>query len=187
MYWLDGILLVGICIGALLGARSGFLQQFGRIAGLAVAFYTAFITNDLATRFLLDYVLINTEEYIARILAYLIVFFSLYLSVFYATRLVQKLIKAVHLDSVDRMLGAVVGAAKMTLLLAVLCLGLTHFPHPKSEEVVSRSVLAPALANGLEMVVQAIPAYYRDRIHEGVETVQQSLNRNEKSQTSRSP
>lgn len=177
MYWLDGILLVGIGIGALLGARSGFLQQFGRIAGVAAAFYTAFVANDWATQLLLDYALIDTEEHVARFLSYLIVFFGVYLAIFWSTRLVQRLIQAVQLDSLDRLLGALVGGVKMTLLMAVLCLGLVHFPHPKSQEVVAKSVIAPALVNGLELVAQAIPDYYHNQFHKGVESIQQTLTR----------
>jgi membrane protein required for colicin V production len=181
MYWLDGILLVGMGIGALLGARSGFLNQVGRVVGVAVAFYTAFIVNDGASKLLIDYLLINTEEYAARILAFLLIFFSVYLAIYVSTRLIERFIKAVKIDSVDRLLGAIVGAGKMTLLMALLCLGLTYFPHPKSREVVSQSVVAPALVIGLEMVIDAVPSYYREQIHRGVESMQRSLSKEEPS------
>lgn len=175
MYWLDCVLLVGIGIGALYGARSGFLQQVSRVVGVSVAFYTAFLINDPCARFLLDYILLNTEDYVARILAFLMVFFAVYLVIFYGTRLVQRLIRAVNLDSMDRTLGAVVGAGKMTLLMALLSLGLTHFPNPKTQEVVAQSVLAPSLVTGLHLVVHAIPDYYKDQMQHGVEVVQRSL------------
>jgi len=178
MFWLDGILLVGIGFGAVLGARSGFLQQFGRMVGLGVAFYTAFIFNDRSTAFLLDYVLINTEEYVARCLSFLIVFFSVYLIIHLGTRLMQKFIKAIQLDSLDRLLGAVVGAGKMMVVLAVLCLGLSYFPHPNSQQVIAKSVLAPALITGLELVVEAIPTYYHDRVQDGVASIQQTIQKN---------
>jgi membrane protein required for colicin V production len=175
MYWLDGILLVGIGIGALLGARSGFLQQVSRVVGLTVAFYTAFLVNDWCAGALLEYVLRGTEEYVARFLGFLLVFFGIYLAIFYGARLIQQFIRAINLDSVDRLLGAIVGALKMTLFMAFVCLGLTNFPHPKSQEVIAQSVVAPALVAGLELVVRAIPSYYKEQFQNGVATIQQSL------------
>lgn len=167
MFWLDTTILALLGLGALLGAVSGFLWQVARIAGLAIAIYAAILLNDWASSLLADAILQGADPRIARGLAYLAVFLVVFIVLYQVAWLLDQWIQAVHLEPFDRLLGAGVGACKMGLLLAAICLGLSNYPNERTKEILDKSSLAPALASGMDAMLVAIPEEYKNELTNG--------------------
>lgn len=167
MFWLDSTILVLLALGALFGAVSGFLWQMARIAGLAVAIYAAILLNDWVSSLIADAVLQGADPRIARGLAYLAVFVVVFIVFYQAAWLLEQWIQSVHLEPLDRLLGAGVGACKMGLLLAAICLGLSNYPNERTRELLDKSSLAPALASGMDALLVAIPEEYKTELANG--------------------
>ncbi len=167
MFWLDTTILALLALGALLGAVSGFLWQVARIASLALAIYAAILLNEWASALLSEAILQGADPRLARGLAYLVVFLVVFVVLYQVIWLLDQWIQAVNLEPLDRLLGAMVGALKMGLLLAAICLGLTNYPHAKTKEVLDKSSLAPVLASGMDAVLVAIPEEYKNELTAG--------------------
>jgi uncharacterized membrane protein required for colicin V production len=161
MYWLDTTILAILCIGAVFGALSGLLMQLARLVGFIVALYAAIYFNDGATALLQDSFVSDAEPLVARIVAYVAVFLLVYLSIFLTTVALERGLKAVRLQVINRVLGALLGAAKLALLLGAIFLGIRYFPNAATQEMMRRSSLAPVLARGTENLVVTLASEYR--------------------------
>jgi membrane protein required for colicin V production len=171
MFWLDTTILALIALGAVLGAISGFLWQIARLASLALALYAAILLNDWASDSLRQALLPAADPRIPRALAYVAIFFVVYLVLYQVVWLLDRAVRAVRLEPIDRLLGAAMGGLKIGLVLAGVFLGLSAYPHPLSKEIMDRSALAPVLAEGMEMIVLVIPEEYRTELCAGLATL----------------
>jgi len=167
MFWLDTTILALLALGALLGAVSGFLWQVARIAGLAIAIYASILLNDWVSSQIAEAILQDADPRIARGLAYVAVFLAVIVVLYQVVWLLDQWMQAVHLEPIDRLLGAVAGATKMGLLLAAVCLGLISYPSERTKEILDKSSLAPALASCMDAVLVAIPEEYKTELAKG--------------------
>jgi membrane protein required for colicin V production len=173
VYWLDTVIVAILLIGALFGAVSGLVWQIARVASFGVAIYAAIYLNDWATGVLRDLVLQGADPRVEMVLAYLLVFFVIYLAFFAATVLVERAMTVVCLQPLNKILGAGLGAVKAGLLLGAIFLGMASYPHAETQEVMNRSSLAPALADGTQLVIVAIPQEYKDWLCAGIEQLRE--------------
>jgi membrane protein required for colicin V production len=173
MYWLDSTILVLLALGALVGAWTGFLWQVARILSLALSLYAAILANDSVTRLFQDTFLNGMDDRIPHAIAYVAVFIVVYLILHQLVWVLDRLIRAVRLEPIDRMLGALVGMCKIGLVLAAICLGLTAYPHPSTREVMEKSTLAPVLAEGLEITLFFIPEEYKSELCSGLKNLRE--------------
>jgi uncharacterized membrane protein required for colicin V production len=169
MYWLDTTILAILGIGALFGALSGLLMQLARLVGFALALYAAIALNDGATAVLQQNFVQDAEPLVARIVAYVVVFLAVYLTIFLTTVALERGMRAARLQVVNRFLGAVLGAAKLGLLLGAIFLGIRHYPNAAAQEMLRRSTLAPVLAQGTESLVVALASEYHDELRGGLD------------------
>jgi uncharacterized membrane protein required for colicin V production len=174
MYWLDTAILVLLAFGAGLGFWSGLLWQVARVLSLCVSLYATILCNDPATR-VLDEVVQGIDERVARGAAYIVVFLGVYLTLFMFTRLIHKAIRATQLELIDRMLGALLGAAKMGIALALVCSALVSVSVPAIEETVAPSTLAPLFARATNIGLEMIPEEYRTRAAEGLQQLRDMM------------
>jgi uncharacterized membrane protein required for colicin V production len=177
MYWLDTTILIIVAAGAILGALSGLLLQLARLVGFAVALYAAILFNEQATTALQQGFARDAEPWMTRVLAYVLVFLAVYLTIFILTVVLERGVKAARLQALNRLLGALLGAAKFGLLLGAVFLGVTHFPTGASREMMDRSTLAPLLARGTEQLVTALAGDYRDELRGGLDGLSRALRR----------
>src|SRR5262249_40047103 len=145
MHWLDTTILALLIVGALFGARSGFLRQVGRVAGFAVALYAAVYFHEWAANLLGQVFLQDADPRIARVLAYLVVFVVVAVTFFSVFFLLERGMEKARLQPLNRSLGAGLGAGKVALILGAIFLGMASYPHPRTQELLQKSVLAPAL------------------------------------------
>ena len=173
MYWLDTVILALLVMGAIFGARSGFLWQVARVAGFGVAIYASIYLNDWGAHALQELLLQGTDPRIGMVLAYLLVFIAIYLVFFGATLLLERGMEAVCLQPVNRCLGGALGTVKAGLLLGAVFLGMASYPHASTQEMMDRSHLAPMLADTMKVVLVAIPQEYKDWLCNGLENVRE--------------
>ena len=169
MYWLDTTILAILGIGAVFGALSGLLMQLARLVGFVVALYAAIYFNDGATTLLQDRIVPDAEPLVARIVAYVAIFLLVYLTIFLTTVALERGMKAVRLQVINRVLGALLGAAKLALLLGAVFLGIRYFPNAATQEMMRRSSLAPVLAQGTQNLVVTLAAEYRQDLPDNLE------------------
>jgi membrane protein required for colicin V production len=175
VYWLDTVIVTILLIGALLGAVSGLVWQLARVASFGVALYAAIYLNDWATGVLRDLVFQGADPRVAMVLAYLVVFLTIYLVFFALTVLIEHGMTVVSLQPLNKVLGAGLGAVKAGLVLGAIFLGLASYPHTETQELINRSSLAPALADGTQLVIVAIPQEYKDWLSTGFEQLREMV------------
>src|SRR5471030_782934 len=120
MHWLDIIILVVLGIGAAMGFCSGLLWQVARVVSLVLSLYLAIVTNTAGAEWLaLQWKDVNPA--VNHIVAFIGVFLAVYLTLYLITRGLHKAIKATKLETLDRMLGALLGIAKMAAVVGCVC------------------------------------------------------------------
>jgi membrane protein required for colicin V production len=177
MHWLDTLLLVLLALGGLLGFFSGFLWQVARILSLGVALLATVAFNEQASRFCQDHLLREADPRIAQAIAYVMVFLAVYIVLFLVTRLIYKGIRATDLEMFDRLLGGLFGAGKMALIIGACCLAAANYPHPTSKELMAKSKLAPAFAEGMEHILVVIPDDYKEDLRDTLVSLRDLLNK----------
>src|SRR5262245_58368398 len=117
MYWLDTAILAVLLLGAAFGALSGLLWQVARLVGFVITFYAAILPNDPAASFLKASFMQDAEPWACRLVAYILVFLLIYLIILLLTFLLERALRASRLQTMNRVLGALLGAVKAGLIL----------------------------------------------------------------------
>src|SRR5260370_41883204 len=107
------------------------------------------------------------------VLAYLVVFVVIYLALFCPTLLLERGMMAVRLEALNRLLGGGLGVVKAALLLGAIFLGMASYPNARTQEVLERSLIAPTLADSMQLVIVAIPQEYKDWLCKGLEDLRE--------------
>ena len=161
MYWLDFILLVVLGIGMLLGARSGLLWQVARVVTFALAIFACVKYHHLAADWLTQNIT-GMSPLVGGLLAYGVTFLGVYLVCFLVFHLLEKGLRAANLKPMDRLLGAVAGTLKASLLAGAVLMGVALYATPESDDTLARSKIAPVLLKGMRVVMVAVPQKYKD-------------------------
>lgn len=121
MTWLDAILLFVLLIGLIRGCMKGIIVELTAILAVIIGIVGARMwTHDVAAWFVMQF---SWNMEIARVLAGIILFVGIALVLTIIGRLLTRLMKAIHLGAINRMLGGVFGVIKYALILlfAVWC------------------------------------------------------------------
>jgi uncharacterized membrane protein required for colicin V production len=169
MHWLDTTILILLGVGATFGAISGLWMQVARVLGLAAAVYAAVYLHEWARDNLEQAVLQDADPRVSGALAYVLVFAVVYLVFHFASLGIQRWLKAAKLETMNRVLGGVLGAGKTALALGGIFLAMIHFQHPGTDDLLKKSAIAPVLAGGTEMLVTVIPTEQVEGWRSGVE------------------
>ena len=174
MYWLDIIILVVLGIGAAMGFCSGLLWQVARLVSLALSLYLAILANAGVTQWLEEQWK-DVNPVANRVIAFIGVFVIVYLILYLITRLLHQAIKATKLETLDRILGALLGVAKMGAAVACICATMVAVDLPVFSNLLDQATLAPYFAKGTDVAISWIPQSYRDRADESVQQVRDEL------------
>ncbi len=135
---LDIILLLPIVYGLIRGIFRGLIGELTAILAVVVAVICAKLFAPQVALRLIQH--IELSEQICEITAYLLVFFGVALLLTLMGKGISRLLKAISLGWLNRLLGAVFGAAKWALLMSVLLNGailfdeMFHFIKPEMKE-----------------------------------------------------
>ena len=178
MYWLDTTILVLLIAGAGLGAWTGLLKQIVRVVGLIAALAAAVFLHSWAADGLQQSVLQGSNPVVADGLAYGLVFLVVLLAFQLTAMMIDRFLKAAKLKWADRVLGFLVGALKAALILGAIALAAMVFPpNQATKEAIQQSRIAPALAAGVDLAIQAVPSTYTEKLRDGFNKLKQDTDR----------
>lgn len=112
-----GVLLI---FGLFRGFQKGLVLEFSSLIALVLGLIGAFTFSDYTKSYLLQW--LKWEEEYLQIAAFLITFLAIVIAISLIGRLLTKILQAIALGGVNRILGAVFGFFKMLLVVVVLML-----------------------------------------------------------------
>jgi len=153
MSFLDLIFAVILIWSAYRGFSKGFIIQLSTLAALLLGIFGAIKFSGLTANFLTEHFNIN-NDYI-HIISFAITFVIIVILVHLLARMVEKLLKAVALGFVNRLLGIVFGVAKIAFIISVI-LVLVNKANRKynflPEEEIEKSILYEPLSDFAPMI-----------------------------------
>lgn len=117
MNWLDIIIAVILIISFVMGFINGFIKEVASLAALILGIWGAIRFSSFTAGKLYDY-FDMTGQYVG-IIAFLITFGLIVVIIHFVGILAEKLVKAVALGFVNRLLGMVFGVLKSVLIMSV--------------------------------------------------------------------
>ena len=157
MYYIDIIIILILLIGAIMGFMKGLLIEVATLAALVAGVYAAIRYSDYVAGVLEDFLNLNPQYSTPVALA--VTFLLVVVVIFIIGKLLTKLADAVSLGLVNKLFGALFGAAKAFILICVLLLcvdalnGKFHF---LSKEKAQKSVLYYPFLNFAEQTYHSI-------------------------------
>lgn len=116
--WIDGVILLIVGFGLWRGFLAGFIHQAAHIAGLVLGFIFGIRFMYPAGRLLTG--MLDFSEQAAPLLGFVLVFLGILLAVIFLAQLVERLMGAINLSTLNRLLGGVLGALEAVLLISVM-------------------------------------------------------------------
>ena len=128
---LDLIIVAVVAGGLIHGFTTGLVRQAASLAGIVVAFVLGIrLMHPVGEA---TYRWIGAGEALAPIIGFLLVFLVVHIGVVLAARMVEKMIGALMLSGVNRMLGAAAGGTKVALALSIALIALAQAGFPGEE------------------------------------------------------
>jgi membrane protein required for colicin V production len=159
MNGLDYVILAAIALGAIFGSGRGILRIASSLIALVAAFYLAAIYSREAGSYLTHVFSMRPET--GATLGYIVIFLAVMVIVAWGGGKLAQLVRAVHMSWVDRLGGAIVGAAFGALLAAAIVVVAT-VTLPADAPAIRQSQLAPRLLDFSHDLAEFIPAQVRD-------------------------
>ena len=180
MHWLDITILVVLGGAAVLGIRSGLVKQIARVVGFITALFGSIFFHGATADWLQQNVMKGTDPQATGATAYVADFLGIYLAFFLTAMLVERFLKAVKLNWVNRLAGGVTGAGKAALIMGALFMAVISFPNPLTDDVIKQSRGAPVLAAGAGLALKMVPKQYTDDLQNGLNKFQQEADQQTK-------
>lgn len=144
MSWLDIIILLPLLIGLVRGLMKGLITEIIAIAAVVFGFIGAKLWGQAFSAWILTQ--FTWPQAVCDAVAYALLFLGISIALHFVARLISKLLSAISLGWINRLLGAAFGVAKWSLIVLaiVFCVNKLdmqfHFLQP---EVKSSSLLYP--------------------------------------------
>jgi membrane protein required for colicin V production len=158
---LDGIILAVIAFGLWRGFVAGIIRELSQLFGVLAGFAIALQIMKPMAVFLVQVVnIVDMPLEAVALVSFVLVFVLVYIIVFFMSRLLERVADDGALAGLNKLLGAVVGAAKSALILSIglVLLGQINIPN---KDVQSRSYLhAPVeriAPQAWEVVARSVP------------------------------
>ncbi len=161
MYWLDIGILILLGWGLIMGLISGLLWQVGRVVTWVLSIYLSIVLNPWATEFLQERVVREIDPVVLHGVAYVGIFLVTFAICHYILHKIQDTLKDSPLAWINRLLGGLLGLAKMALLASAVCAGIAYFDVPATREWFEKSKLASHFAKGTEAIIDWIPEEHK--------------------------
>jgi len=128
--------IIGFCL--IRGIFRGLIKELSSIIGVVSGFYAAYSYYPLISKFLKRWI---ADTGYANILACLILFIGIYITISIAGVLIKYLMNIVFLGWTDRICGLIFGTLKGVLIVSVIVVMLTAFL-PKNSAILKDSLIA---------------------------------------------
>jgi membrane protein required for colicin V production len=128
--YLDYIILVIAIIGFILGFKDGLIRKIIGLIGLIIAIVLAFQLGSKAGKLFTSF--FNEDDYLASLIAGVIIFFGILLITSIIKRLIHPTDKVNNL--INQSLGGIIGIIQMLFFTSTFCLFLNIFSYPKATD-----------------------------------------------------
>jgi len=153
MSLIDLIFIILLLWSAYKGFSKGFILQLSTLAALLLGIYGAIHFSDFTANLLTDN--FNISNQYLHIISFAMTFIAIVIIVHLLARLIEKLIQAIALGFVNRLLGIVFGIAKVAFIISII-LVLVNKANEKyhflPEEKVEQSMLYEPLSEFAPMI-----------------------------------
>jgi membrane protein required for colicin V production len=160
----DWIILALVVLNVISAAMQGFFAEALSMAGLIVGYVVAAWQYHRLADWLGSFL---KNEWLAEILGFLVVFFSVVLLFVIAGKIARWVMKEAGLSGFDRFLGGVLGLLKGGLMVAVILMGMTAFT--PTSKMLENSELAPYFLVVGRAAIWIAPAELRARFYQGLD------------------
>ena len=166
MNWLDAVLFLILLLSTVSAARKGFSREVIGIAAAVIGLICGIWFYGLAGAFLLPYV---SSPQVAYFLGFFIVFISFVVFGMIVSAMIHRFMKTVGLSWFDRLLGAVFGLARGTLVAMAVITAFVAFAPAVAADSAPKSVadshIAPYIVTGSNFLVAIAPRELKDSFH----------------------
>ena len=160
----DWIILAFLAFSVIGAAIEGFFHEAFHLAGLVVGYLLAAWQYPRLAEWFAPHL---KSPWIGEIAAFLIIFFAVLIASGFAGRTARWVMKKAGLNTIDRILGAVLGLLKGVLVVAIVLTALTAFA--PAEKWLARSQLAPYFLVGGRAAIWLAPSELRQRFYQGLD------------------
>jgi membrane protein required for colicin V production len=176
---LDWFILFVVAGGILRGFTVGAVRQLASLVGVLLAFLLSVQFMHPVGHMVADS--IGLADEIAPLVGFIVLFGGVLIVGVAVARLIERMIDALSLTMLNRVVGAVVGAVKAVLLMSVLFLVLASVQMPSAESRSASQLYSPvatALPRAWDATVGYLPAVKRvseqfgTKVKEGIEAAQ---------------
>jgi membrane protein required for colicin V production len=161
--WLDVVLFLILLLSTISAARRGFTREVIGIAAALIGLIGGIWFYGLAGSFLLPYV--STPQ-VANFIGFFIVFVGCIILGAVVTMVIRRFVKTVGLSWFDRLLGAVFGLVRGTLMSVAVITALVAFAPTVAADsapaAVAQSRIAPYVVRGASYLVALAPRELKD-------------------------
>ncbi|MFN8211952.1 MAG: CvpA family protein [Bacteroidales bacterium] len=118
MNWIDAVIVIILILAAVRGFINGFVKEVASLLALILGIWGAIKFSSFTAEKLYDYFDL-TGKYVG-IMAFIITFILIVIAIHFLGMLVDKLMKAIALGFVNRLVGIVFGVLKSVLIMSVI-------------------------------------------------------------------
>jgi len=118
MNWIDAIIVIILILAAVRGFINGFVKEVASLLALILGIWGAIKFSSFTAEKLYDYFDL-TGKYVG-IMAFIITFILIVIAIHFLGMLVDKLMKAIALGFVNRLVGIVFAVLKSVLIMSVI-------------------------------------------------------------------
>lgn len=138
---LDILIAAALLAGAIHGFTTGAIKQVASLFGIIVSFAVAFRLMQSVGAATSGY--LGVSEEMAPLVGFIIVFALVQGSIIVAAKLIEKIVGALQLGTVNRVLGSGLGAAKAALVLSIAFIALAAVGFPEEASKTESKLYAP--------------------------------------------
>lgn len=156
MNFIDLIIAIPLIWGAIRGFSRGFLIEAATLVGLAAGIFLALIAADVAGRIMVALVDWNPIPF--KFLAFAIVFVLVVVALKFLAKVVEHVLKTIHLNFINRLAGLLVGALKFALIISIVMIFVNYLnPHITilSDSAREGSLLLPHIEKLIHYILPA--------------------------------
>jgi membrane protein required for colicin V production len=160
----DWIIVAILLLNVIAAAMQGFFAEVLSMAGLVVGYIVAAWQYPRLAAWFESFF---KSVWLAEILGFLVIFFSIFLLFGIAGRIARWMMKEAGLSGFDRFLGGMLGLLKGSLMAAVVLMGMTAFT--PTSKMLEDSQLAPYFLIAGRAAIWVAPSAFRARFYEGLD------------------
>jgi len=148
MNYIDLIIAIPLVWGVFVGFKNGLIIEVASLAALLLGIFGAIHFSDLTANFLVTSLNVTTQY--LNLIAFAVTFVGIVILVHLLAKMIDKLVKAVALGFVNRLLGMVFGLIKYAFIISIILVIINAINRNKtfiSEEKIENSILYKPLSD----------------------------------------